>query len=95
LSLNCSKDPIVELAHDKLNNYLVVRVETAKLFHIQFYNLPELELKDEIFCPKTMTSYGRLNRKMMLGFSDGSLEMVEIQQVNTTESFNRVPSKHE
>jgi hypothetical protein len=93
LSLNCSKDPIVELAHDKLNSQLIVRVESAKLFHIQYYSLPELELRDEVFCPKTLTAYGRLGRNVLLGFSDGSLEMLEAQAVNTTETFNRVPSK--
>ncbi len=70
-----------------------MRVESAKLFHIQYYSLPELELRDEVFCPKTMTAYGRLGRNVLLGFSDGSLEMLEAQAVNTTETFNRVPSK--
>ena len=81
------------MVHDKPNDTLMVRVELVSLYHIQYYKLPELELQHEIFCSKTMTSYARLNSSVLLGFEDGSIDLVEIKGVTTKESFNRAPSK--
>lgn len=71
----------------------MVRVELVNLYHIQYYKLPELELQHEIFCSKTMTSFARLNSSVLLGYEDGSLDLVEVKDVTIKESYNRAPSK--
>lgn len=77
---------------DKLNNYLVVRIEMSTLFHIEYFNLPNFELIDEIFCVKTLSTYSRLNSKVLFGFEDGSLHLDQIKHIETKEINNRMPS---
>lgn len=73
----------------------MVKVEQVNLFHIQYYDLPHLELEHEVFCAKTMTAYGRLDSVVFLGYEDGSLEATQVKAVETKESYNRVPSDAE
>ena len=80
------------MTHDKQNNFLVVRVELVELYHIQYFNLPDLELKHEVFCTKAMSSYARLKSKVLLGFDEGAMDLVEVKPVETTDTFNRMPS---
>jgi len=93
-TLNCSKDPIVEINQDKINNYLVVRIELIYFFHIKYFSLPNFDLIDEVFCLKTLTTFSRLDSKIMLGFEDGSIHVDEVKRSEAKDISNRVLSKN-
>ena len=80
------------MVHDKSNNLLVVRVEMSSLFHIEYFSLPKFDLVDEVFCLKSLTSYSRLDSKILLGFEDGSIHLDSIRHVETKDTSNRYPS---
>ncbi|CAF0852544.1 unnamed protein product, partial [Brachionus calyciflorus] len=88
-TLNCSKDPVIEIKHDKISNYLITRIELANMYHIQYWNLPDLEFKHEIYCAKSMTSYARLDDVVLVGFEDGTVELLNIRPNLSKDSFNK------
>ena len=58
--LNCSKDPIVDIIHDKINHYLITKIELKEMYQIQYWTLPNLELVDIIYFSKSMTAFNRI-----------------------------------
>jgi len=94
-TLNCSKDPIVEINQDKINNCLVVRIELIYFFHIKYFKLPNFDLIDEVYCLKTLTTFSRLNSKIMFGFEDGSIHVEEVKRSESKDISNRVINETE
>lgn len=89
LTLNCSKDPIVEIKHDKVYNYLIIKIELINMYHVQYWSLPDLEFKHEIYCSRLMSSYARLDDVVMVGFEDGTLELLKLKLNMSKDSFNK------
>lgn len=58
--LNCSKDPIANIIHDKINKYLVTQIELKDMYQIQYWTLPNLELVDIVYFSKSMTAFNRI-----------------------------------
>jgi hypothetical protein len=44
----------------------MTRMEMATMYQIQYWSLPELQLKHEFCCPKTMNTYARLVIQIIL-----------------------------
>lgn len=58
--LKCSKDPVVDIIHDKINNYLITKIELKDMYQIQYWTLPNLEFIEKAYFSKLMSAFNRI-----------------------------------
>jgi hypothetical protein len=91
LILTCSRFPVIEMFHDKLNHFLVTKSKQKHLYHVQYWSLPDLLPVYEFYCPKSVTCFARVDQFVMLGFNDGALDLIQVNKNESKQKMKTLP----
>ncbi|EDV28980.1 uncharacterized protein TRIADDRAFT_52395 [Trichoplax adhaerens] len=81
-----SRDPVSQINHDVEEKKLIILSIRRDHKIIQFFSLPNLELKHEVHCAITLSKYCLMSPVLLCGHSDGKLRKCHLHSANISKN---------
>ncbi|XP_067855161.1 uncharacterized protein [Heptranchias perlo] len=83
--IQAHKDPVILLKHDMDHSQLLSMSQETKSKRLKIWNLPKLQLIQEIPIPREAVAFSRIGSQLCLGLKSGMIDFNDIMTTDSTE----------